>query len=94
VASGISTAQRQLLAEFVAVADSRQTLLCAYLSAVLLIGLVLNSLFRWAWADPIAGLVIAGIAVKEGIDAWKGDTCCVPISATATASPDGCDCCD
>lgn len=77
-----------------AVADSKQTLLCTYLSAVLLVGLVLNSLFGWSWADPIAGLVIAAIAVKEGIDAWKGDACCPPISATATAPSDGCDCCD
>ena len=61
-----------------AVADSKQTLLCTYLSAVLLVGLALNSLFGWSWADPLAGLVIAGIAVKEGIDAWKGDTCCEP----------------
>jgi divalent metal cation (Fe/Co/Zn/Cd) transporter len=61
-----------------AVADSKQTLLCTYLSAVLLVGLALNSLFGWSWADPLAGLVIAGMAVKEGIDAWKGDTCCEP----------------
>lgn len=60
-----------------AVADSKQTLLCTYLSAVLLAGLVLNSLFGWFWADPIAGLVIAGVALKEGRDAWRGDTCCV-----------------
>jgi divalent metal cation (Fe/Co/Zn/Cd) transporter len=59
-----------------AVADSKQTLLCACLSAVLLIGLLLNSLFGWSWADPIAALVIAVIAVKEGINAWRGETCC------------------
>ncbi|RIJ77145.1 cobalt transporter [Nakamurella silvestris] len=59
-----------------AVADSRQTLLCTYLSAVLLVGLVLNSLFGWSWADPIAALVIAVVAAKEGRDAWKGDGCC------------------
>lgn len=59
-----------------AVADSKQTLLCTYLSAVLLVGLVLNSLFGWFWADPIAGLVIAGVALKEGRDAWRGDACC------------------
>ena len=46
-------------------ADSKQTLLCTYLSAVLLVGLVLNALLGWAWADPIAALVIAAIAVKE-----------------------------
>jgi hypothetical protein len=46
------------------------------LSAVLLVGLVLNSLFNWSWADPIAALVIAAIAVREGVNAWKGDPCC------------------
>jgi hypothetical protein len=51
-------------------------LLCTYLSAVLLVGLLLNALFGWSWADPIAALVIALIAVKEGANAWRGDTCC------------------
>jgi divalent metal cation (Fe/Co/Zn/Cd) transporter len=59
-----------------AVADSKQTLLCTYLSAVLLAGLVLNSLWGWSWADPVAALGIAVIAVREGIDAWRGDPCC------------------
>ncbi|WP_115788430.1 cation transporter [Arthrobacter silvisoli] len=59
-----------------AVADSKQTLLCTYLSAVLLAGLVLNSTLGWSWADAGAALVIAAIAVREGIDAWKGDACC------------------
>lgn len=59
-----------------AVADSKQTLLCTYLSAILLAGLMLNSLLGWSWADPIAALGIAAIAVREGVDAWRGDTCC------------------
>ena len=59
-----------------AVADSKQTLLCTYLSGVVLVGLVVNSLFGWAWADPLAGLVIAAVALKEGRDAWNGDSCC------------------
>ena len=59
-----------------AVADSKQTLLCTYLSAVLLVGLGLNSLFGWSWADPVAALVIAAVAVREGREAWRGDTCC------------------
>lgn len=59
-----------------AVADSRQTLLCSWLSAVLLAGLVLNSWLGWSWADPLAALVIAGVAVKEGRDSWRGDGCC------------------
>lgn len=63
-----------------AVADSTQTLLCAYLSAVLLIGLVLNSLLGWSWADPIAALIIAAIAAREGFKALKGDACCTPVT--------------
>jgi len=59
-----------------AVADSKQTLLCTYLSGVLLVGLALNSLFGWSWADPLAALVIAAVAVKEGREAWRGDACC------------------
>lgn len=58
------------------VADSSQTLLCTYLSAVLLAGLVLNSTLGWWWADPVAGLVIAAVAVREGREAWRGDGCC------------------
>ena len=59
-----------------AVADSRQTLLCTYLSGVLLLGLALNSLLGWSWADPFAALVIAGAAVHEGRKAWQGKNCC------------------
>ena len=62
-----------------AVADSKQTLLCTYLSAAVLIGLLLNSLFGWWWADAIAGLVIAGFAVREGIEAWRGDACATSV---------------
>lgn len=57
------------------VADSTQTLLCTYLSAVLLAGLALNAWLGWSWADPIAGLIIAAVAIKEGIEAWRGDSC-------------------
>ncbi|GAA1998018.1 cation transporter [Microbacterium pumilum] len=64
-----------------AVADSKQTLICAYLSAALLAGLVLNALLGWAWADSIAALVIAGFAVREGLEAWRGDACTVPVAA-------------
>ena len=75
----LSWAQRRAgreLGSSSAVADSKQTLLCTYLSGVLLIGLVLNSLFGWSWADPIAALVIAVVAVREGVEAWRGDVCC------------------
>jgi divalent metal cation (Fe/Co/Zn/Cd) transporter len=64
-----------------AVADSKQTLLCTYLSAALLIGLLLNTLFGLTWADSIAALVIAGWAIKEGVEAWRGDACAVPVAA-------------
>ena len=64
-----------------AIADSKQTLLCTYLSAALLTGLLLNSLLGWMWADSVAALVIALFAVREGIEAWKGDVCKVPVAA-------------
>ncbi len=55
--------------------ESRQTMLCAYMSAALLVGLAANAIAGWWWADPVAALVIAGIAVREGRDAWRGDAC-------------------
>jgi divalent metal cation (Fe/Co/Zn/Cd) transporter len=75
----LSYAQRRAgreLGSASAVADSKQTLLCTYLSGVLLIGLLLNSLFGWSWADPIVALVIAVVAVREGREAWRGEHCC------------------
>jgi divalent metal cation (Fe/Co/Zn/Cd) transporter len=75
----LSYAQRRAgreLGSASAVADSKQTLLCTYLSGVLLVGLLLNSLFGWSWADPIVALVIAAVAVKEGREAWRGEHCC------------------
>jgi divalent metal cation (Fe/Co/Zn/Cd) transporter len=91
---GLSYAQRRAgreLGSRSAVADSKQTLLCTYLSAVLLVGLAVNSLFGWSWADPIAALIIAAVAVKEGREAWRGDACCAPNTpaATTTADPSG-----
>lgn len=56
-------------------ADSRQTDICAYLSAILLIGLGANALLGWWWADPVAGLAMVPIIGKEGIEAMKGETC-------------------
>lgn len=64
-----------------AVADSKQTLICSYLSAALLIGLLLNTLLGWAWADSVAALVIVVFAVREGREAWRGDACKSPVSA-------------
>jgi len=57
-------------------ADSRQTDICAYLSAILLGGLLLNALLGWWWADPVAALVMAPIIAKEGVEALRGETCC------------------
>ena len=73
------------LGSLCAIADSKQTLLCTYLSAILLAGLLLNSLFGWSWADPLAAMEIAVIAVREGINAWKGDTCCPTRVSAKTA---------
>lgn len=62
-----------------AVADSVQTLICTYLSAAVLVGLVANSLLGWWWADAVAGLVIAAFAAREGLEAWKGDACATSV---------------
>jgi divalent metal cation (Fe/Co/Zn/Cd) transporter len=56
--------------------EGRQTALCAYMSVALLGGLGANALFGWAWADPVAALAIAGIALREGRIAWRGESCC------------------
>ncbi|WP_030786664.1 cation transporter [Streptomyces sp. NRRL S-920] len=98
----LSAAQRRAgreLGSASAVADSKQTLLCTYLSAVLLVGLVLNATLSWTWADPIAALVIAVIAVKEGCAAWQGKGCCAAPATTTAPADDpcgcrpGCECC-
>lgn len=74
-----------------AIADSKQTLICTYLSAALLVGLLLNSLLGWAWADSVAALVIAVFAVREGLNAWNGDACCAaPVGALTGERADGC----
>ncbi len=89
----LSAAQRKAgreLGSASAVADSKQTLLCTYLSAVLLVGLVLNATLGWSWADPIAALIIAAVAVKEGVDAWQGKGCaCGPAPSSLTAPATG-----
>jgi divalent metal cation (Fe/Co/Zn/Cd) transporter len=68
VASGIGSGAMQ--------ADSRQTDFCAYLSAILLGGLLLNAVAGWSWADPVAGLVMVPIIAKEGVDGLRGKACC------------------
>jgi divalent metal cation (Fe/Co/Zn/Cd) transporter len=56
--------------------EGRQNMVCAYLSAALLAGLLANALLGAWWADPVAALVVAGVALREGRDAWRGDPCC------------------
>lgn len=73
-------------------ADGTQTLLCTYLSAVLLVGLLLNATLGWSWADPSAGLIIAAVAVREGVNAWKGEGCCSTFSENPGS--DGLECRD
>jgi Co/Zn/Cd efflux system component len=87
----ISVAQRRTgraLGSNAVVADGTQTLLCTYLSAVLLAGLVLNATLGWSWADPTAGLIIAAVAVREGREAWRGEGCCSPTANGSTDSQD------
>jgi len=89
VMPGLSWAQRRTgrqLGSAAVVADSTQTLLCTYLSAVLLAGLMLNATLGWSWADPVAGLVIAGLATKEGREAWRGEGCCAPVTTSVVTS--------
>ena len=68
VATGIGSAAMK--------ADAKQTDFCTYLSAILLGGLLLNALFGWWWADPVAALVMVPIIAKEGVEALRGETCC------------------
>jgi len=98
----LSVAQRRAgreLGSASAVADSRQTLLCTCLSAVLLAGLLLNAALGWSWADPAAALLIAAAAIREGISAWQGKGCCAASAAAArtparaeTAQAEECGC--
>jgi divalent metal cation (Fe/Co/Zn/Cd) transporter len=58
------------------VSEGRQNLLCAYMSAGLLVGLGANALLGWWWADPVTAFAIAGVALYEGREAWRGNACC------------------
>jgi divalent metal cation (Fe/Co/Zn/Cd) transporter len=71
--------------------EGRQNLLCAYLSGALLVGLGANALLGAWWADPVTGLVIAAVAVREGRDAWRGESCCAaPAGIEPGPGHDGC----
>jgi divalent metal cation (Fe/Co/Zn/Cd) transporter len=71
--------------------EGQQNMLCAYMAAALLVGLLGNALVGIWWLDPVAALVIAAVALKEGIATWSGDGCCAPSEALAPgAEKDGC----
>jgi divalent metal cation (Fe/Co/Zn/Cd) transporter len=76
--------------------EGRQNVLCAYLAGALLIGLAGNAIAGAWWLDPVVGLLIAAVAVKEGTEAWRGDGCCVgsPLDGYAAADPCEDDCCE
>ena len=57
------------------VSEAAQNQICAYLSIALLAGLLANALAGWWWADPAAALVIAGVAAREGVESWRGESC-------------------
>lgn len=89
----LSWAQRRtgrLLRSAAVQADGMQTALCAWLSAAVLLGLTLNALLGWAWADPVAGLVIALVAGREAVQAWRGEGCCAPGGTSGQALEDAC----
>jgi divalent metal cation (Fe/Co/Zn/Cd) transporter len=74
----LAIAKRRLgheLGSSATVQEASQTQLCAYLSVALLVGLGANASFGWWWADPLAALVIAGVALREGRESWRGDSC-------------------
>jgi divalent metal cation (Fe/Co/Zn/Cd) transporter len=70
--------------------EGRQNMLCAYLSAALLIGLGANAALGWWWADPVTGLLIAGVAIREGRDSWRGNDACCASPPSVEACEDGC----
>lgn len=73
--------------------EGAQNLLCAYLAGAVFLGLAGNALLGWWWLDPIAALLIAGVAVREGLETWRGEGCCASPSLSATAASRD-DCCD
>jgi divalent metal cation (Fe/Co/Zn/Cd) transporter len=95
----LSWAQRRTgraLGSAAVVADGTQTALCTALSAAVLAGLLLNAAFGWGWADPVAGLVIAAVAAREAVEAWRGEGCCAPVrqGTAGEAAGAGCGCSD
>ena len=76
--------------------EGRQNILCAYLAGALLIGLLGNAVVGAWWLDPAVGLLIAVVAVREGVEAWRGEGCCVPSPLDGIGFADDCDddCCE
>lgn len=77
--------------------EGSQNLLCAYLAGALLVGLLGNAAFGGWWLDPLVGMLIAGVAVREGLETWRGEGCCTPGGLAATLDgadgEPGCGCC-
>jgi divalent metal cation (Fe/Co/Zn/Cd) transporter len=76
--------------------EGTQNLICAYLAGAVFLGLVGNALFGFWWLDPIAALLIAGVAVKEGLETWRGEGCCAGPNLVVPGGEDECcedDCC-
>ena len=89
----LSRAQRRTgraLGSAAVTADGTQTALCAWLSAAVGLGLVLNATLGWSWADPVAGLVIAVVAAREAVASWRGEGCCSPGGSAAEPVGGGC----
>jgi divalent metal cation (Fe/Co/Zn/Cd) transporter len=70
------------------VADAAQSMLCTWLSAIVLVGLLVNATLGWSWTDSVAALVVAAVAVREGVGAWRGEHCddCAPARSAAPSS--------
>jgi divalent metal cation (Fe/Co/Zn/Cd) transporter len=96
----LATAKQRLadqLGSAATAGEGRQNMLCAYLAGALLAGLLANAIAGAWWLDPAVGLLIAGVAVSEGVEAWRGEGCCVasPLDGVGFADDDACpdDCC-
>lgn len=86
----LGVAKRRLAEQLGSVAtrgEGTQNILCAYLAAAVLVGLLGNALFGVWWLDPAAALVIAVVALREGIESWQGDGCCVPVTPAGNPTP-------
>jgi divalent metal cation (Fe/Co/Zn/Cd) transporter len=96
----LATAKQRLadqLGSAATAGEGRQNMLCAYLAGALLLGLLGNALVGAWWLDPVVGLLIAGVAVREGAQSWRGEGCCVASPLDGAGFADDCcddDCCE